>query len=125
MSTIPDQRFRKNERLRSPLDFARVYAVKCSCADPSMVVYVAPNDLSWSRLGRSVSRRVGNAVTRNYVRRRIREAFRLQKDALPRGVDIIVVARARAADNSWDIERSLCTLVGQAMKKHQRRGERA
>ncbi len=112
-----DQRFRYSERLRLQEDFARVFATKCSRADEGLIVYVALNDLAWSRLGRSVSKRIGNAVRRNYVRRRIREAFRTQKGVLPQGVDIVCIAKPRAADRDWDLSASLRRLVEKAVRQ--------
>ena len=122
MTTSGDQRFRRSERLRLRKDFARVFAAKCSQADGALVVYVARNDLEWSRLGLSVSKRVGKAVRRNYVRRRIREAFRTQKNELPKGLDIICVARPKAADVRCDLAHSLRTLVVRAARGLARSG---
>ena len=116
MTTSGDQRFRRSERLRLRKDFARVFAAKCSQADGALVVYVARNDLEWSRLGLSVSKRVGKAVRRNYVRRRIREAFRTQKGELPKGLDIICVARTKAADARCELAHSFRTLVVRAAR---------
>jgi ribonuclease P protein component len=99
-----------------------VFAAKCSQADGSLVVYVALNDLEWSRLGLSVGKRVGKAVRRNYVRRRIREAFRTQKNELPKGLDIICVARPKAADVRCDLAHSLRTLVVRAARGLARSG---
>jgi ribonuclease P protein component len=53
-----------------------------------------------SRLGVTVSRRVGNAVVRNRVKRRIREWFRRDGGALVAGRDVVVIARAAAAEIS-------------------------
>jgi len=50
------------------------------------------------RLGISASRRVGNAVVRNRVKRGVREWFRAGRDRLPRGVDVVVIARRPAAE---------------------------
>jgi len=50
------------------------------------------------RLGVTVSRRVGIAVVRNQVKRRIREWFRRDGQVLVRGRDVVVIARAAAAD---------------------------
>ena len=116
MTMSGDQRFRRSERLRLRRDYARVFAAKCSQADGLLVVYVAPNDLGWSRLGLSVSKRVGKAVRRNYVRRRIREAFRTQKSELPKGLDIICVARPKASDVRYDVAHSLRTLIIRAAR---------
>ena len=97
-----DQRYRSKEHLRAASDFARVYAEKCRRSDSRLVVYVAENQLAWSRLGISVSKRVGNAVRRNYLRRRIREAFRTGRDKLPVGLDIVCVVRPGDAGVEYD-----------------------
>jgi ribonuclease P protein component len=93
----PDQRFLAKHHLRSGVDFRRVYDVKCSAADGRIVVYAARNTLDHSRIGLSVSRKVGNAVVRNRCRRLLREAFRLEREALPDGVDLVVIPR-----HQWD-----------------------
>ncbi len=56
-----------------------------------------PNGLAFSRLGLTVSRRVGNAVVRNRIKRRLREIFRRADAALPPGIDLVAVARPPAA----------------------------
>jgi ribonuclease P protein component len=61
-----------------------------------MAVRSARNDLAWTRFAFSVSKRVGNAVKRNRVRRRLREILRVQP--LLEGFDIVVVARPQAAE---------------------------
>lgn len=56
-----------------------------------------PNGLENSRLGLTVSRRVGNAVVRNRIKRRLREIFRQAGERLPPGIDLVAVARPSAA----------------------------
>jgi ribonuclease P protein component len=99
-----------------------VFATRCSRADRALVIYVAPNDLVWSRLGLSVGKRVGNAVRRNYIKRRLREAFRTQKSELPKGLDIICVARPEVTDERGNLARSLHVLVLRAARDLARRG---
>ncbi len=113
----PNQRFRPHERLRREADFERVFAARRSAGDALMTVHVAANNLEWSRLAVSVPKRIGNAVERHYARRRIRETFRRNKAALPKGLDIVCVARARAADRQADILESLLTLVATAASR--------
>ncbi|MFQ5590409.1 MAG: ribonuclease P protein component [Phycisphaerae bacterium] len=113
-----DQRFRRREHLRRRSDFARVYAAGIRAGDGRLVVYVAENGLAWSRLGLSVSKRLGEAVHRNYVRRRIREVFRTSKRDIPEGLDIVCVATAAGAahDARYDLGRAFVELVARAAK---------
>ena len=89
--------------------------------DALLIVYVAANNLAWSRLGISVSKRVGKAVQRNYVRRRIREAFRSMKADLPTGLDIVCIARPESAHSADDLAASLRSLVLRAAAKWAKR----
>jgi ribonuclease P protein component len=87
-------------------EFDRVFKRGKSVAMPLFVVYAATNSLGENRLGMSVSKKVGNAVVRNRVRRLIRENFRLffwnanarEKTNAPQGYDFIVIARPPAGE---------------------------
>lgn len=87
--------------LTEPRQYERVYSQGISRASGPVVMKVIPNSLEFSRYGISVSRRVGNAVTRNKVKRRIREILRLS--VLTPGWDMVFIARASAAgcDYEW------------------------
>lgn len=118
-----DQRFPGEQRLRTSTDIARVFAKKHASGDDAMVVYLSDNGLAWSRLCVIASRRVGNAVRRNAIRRRLREVFRRNQDALPKGFDIICVVRPRAGEVYGDLEESFRSLVARAVRKtHRRQG---
>ena len=72
-----------------------------------------PNRLGLPRYGITVSKRVGNAVTRNRVKRIIREILRLTP--LPAGWDIVFIARSTAATTAYDIlKKSVTGLLYQA-----------
>lgn len=88
--------FPRGVRLLRPAEFARVYARRTSAADGPLVVYAAPNDAAdgRTRLGLSVSRRIGGAVERNRWKRTLREAFRAARGDLPAGTDVLVVVRS-------------------------------
>jgi ribonuclease P protein component len=66
------------------------------------VVYCRRNRLGANRLGYTVSTKLGHAVVRNRVRRRLREVVRLNSSALTQGWDIILVARGRAVGAPFD-----------------------
>lgn len=114
---MPDQRLRRRERLPHRGDFDRVYARQCRAGDGTLLIYVDRNNLGWSRLGLSVGRKAGGAVARNRIRRRIREAFRLSKETLPCGLDIVCVANAQARDDAYDVAPAMRTLVTRALHK--------
>lgn len=91
--------------------FRRLYQKGKTAADGQLAVYIRPNGRKENRLGFTVSTKVGHAVVRNRIRRRLREIYRLHEDRLIHGVDVVVVARVRAADSSyWQLERSFLKL---------------
>ena len=90
---MPDQGFPKNHRLKTPADFRRVYERRRSASNGRMIVFGCENELGVARLGLSVSRKVGGAVVRNLWKRMLREAFRLSREKLPPGVDLVIVAK--------------------------------
>ena len=103
--------FPKNARLRSAADFKRVYERKCSVSDAWLIVYGLPNDLGHSRIGLSVSRKIGNAVARNRFKRLYREAFRLTRTELPIGYDWIILPRSTREPTLADVQKSLQKLT--------------
>lgn len=78
-------------------EFRRMYSRGRSAATPLMVLYVrhGPNPKG-NRIGITVSTKVGKAVVRNNLRRRFREIFRLNKEKLVPGYDVIIVARVKS-----------------------------
>jgi len=98
-----------------------VLSARCSASDALLVVYAAGNELAWTRLGVSVGRRIGQAVRRNYIRRRIREAFRRNKSELPSGVDLVCVARQADWTRKTDVRSSLIRLAIQAAARWKRK----
>ena len=66
-----------------------------------MAVYCRRNRGDENRLGYTVSTKLGHAVTRNRVRRRLREIYRLNSHSLKTGMDIVVVARTRCVDAKY------------------------
>ena len=81
--------------------FRRLYAKGRSAAGPSVVLYCRRNGSRINRLGLTVGTKVGKAVVRNRVRRRLREIYRLHEAQLRPGWDIVAVARTRAAEADY------------------------
>ena len=78
-------------------EFQRLYRKGKSAAAPTLALYCRKNRQPETRLGLTVGKKVGGAVTRNRVRRRLREIYRLHQGELRTGYDIVVVARVKAA----------------------------
>jgi ribonuclease P protein component len=97
----PTGGFRRSDRLLDARDFRRVSRSGRRVSAEAFVMLVAAPGPGAApdgrRLGISASRRVGNAVVRNRVKRGVREWFRRQRETLPRGVDVVVIARRPAA----------------------------
>jgi ribonuclease P protein component len=74
--------------------FRRLYATS-GHANGYLVLYARPNRTGGNRVGLTVSKKLGCAVVRNRVRRRLREVYRLNEDRFLPGWDIVVVARSR------------------------------
>ena len=75
--------------------FRRLYSTSGQ-ANACMVLYARRNRTGTNRIGITVGKKLGHAVVRNRVRRRIREVYRLNEEKFQPGWDIVVVARTRA-----------------------------
>ena len=82
-------------------DFHRIYAKGKSAVSPCVVVYCRKNRLGTNRTGFTVSKKIGKAVVRNRIRRRLREIVRLNNVRLEQGYDLILVARTRAVEADY------------------------
>ena len=77
-------------------EFRRIYRKGKSAVSPTLVLYCQNNRRGRTRLGITVSTKLGGAVVRNRIRRRLREIWRLNRPSLQEGWDVILVARGRA-----------------------------
>lgn len=87
------EKFLWRDRLHHRREFDAVYSRGARIAGPLFVLFLLPNQLGRSRLGVTLSRKVGNAVARNAARRRLREIFRRWKDLREASLDIVVHGR--------------------------------
>ena len=91
------ERFPRSSRIRKRQEFERVFRKGRRARGPDMHVVALCSENGPARLGLAVSRRVGNAVVRNRVKRRVREIFRRHRDQLP-VADLVVIPFASAAE---------------------------
>lgn len=100
-------------RLRRSEDFRACYEKGHMHRGSLVVVHVLPNSLPVTRIGYSVSKRLGKAVQRNRVRRRLQAIMR-EYDLVP-GYDIVVAARVRAKDATFaELKKGVDTVLRRA-----------
>ena len=94
--------------------FRRLYSTSGQ-ANSYLVLYARKNRTGTNRVGITVSKKLGHAVVRNRVRRRLREVYRLHESRFQPGWDIVVVARSRCIGASFqDLVSSYLTLASKA-----------
>ena len=98
--------------LKKNYEFRRLYNKGKSAASQFAVVYCRRNGSDGNRLGITVSAKIGGAVQRNRIRRRLKEIYRLNEDKLKTGFDIVFVARGRSRNAGYkELESSVLRLL--------------
>ena len=103
---------RGKQWLRESRQYALIYSEGRSWANNIVVMKARPNGLTLSRYGFSISRRVGNAVVRNRVKRLFREILRIMP--LKPGWDIVFIARPAANTDYANLKKSVSRLLLQS-----------
>ena len=99
--------------LKQNHEFRRLYARGRNAVTPTLVIYTRRNRSGGNRVGFTVTVKLGHAVVRNRVRRRLREIYRLHEEELCRGNDLVIVARGRSVGAAYrDLERDFLTACG-------------
>ena len=97
--------------LKKNHEFRRLYNKGKSAASQCVVVYCRRNGKTENRLGLTVSTKIGGAVQRNRIRRRLKEIYRLNEHTLRSGYDVVIVARTRSRYAGYkEIETSVLSL---------------
>jgi ribonuclease P protein component len=117
--TLSGERLRRVQRLRSPRDFQRVRTQGRRVSGAVLLLGYAAraesDDSGLTRIGFSVSRRVGGAVVRNRVKRRLRELMRRKLARIAPGYDLVITARPGAADARMEtLEQEVARLLARA-----------
>lgn len=92
---------KKENRLRKNMEFKKVYKSGKNYWNRNLIVYVRRNGTDKTRIGISITKKVGNAVVRNKLKRRIREVSRVYLPNLRKGYDLIFIPKKNAVDISF------------------------
>jgi ribonuclease P protein component len=104
--------FPKEERIRRRADFLKILREGKKSQTEHFWVSLRPNGLSYCRLGITVGKRVGSAVARNRLKRRLREFFRQNKTLFPPATDFLVSAKKGASGlNFWQLADELRGII--------------
>ncbi len=115
--------FPRNFRIRKTSEYRRIYADGKKIHRGVFVLFFLGNDTPHHRLGVTATKRLGNAVLRNRVKRRIREVFRREKSVLgSRGVDLVVNARRRVETIPWKELQEEFRICGVMIQKEMEHG---
>lgn len=120
--------YRRRHRLTHERQFDAVYEAKCRKSGGPLTIFAVPNGLSHARLGLSVGRKIGSAVVRNTVKRRLREAFRLNQLALAAdglGLDYVINVRVHTLLTRDEYAAHLLACADALLREWTKRGRRA
>jgi ribonuclease P protein component len=90
---VETRTFSKIDRIRKRQDYLRIYEQGSRRSSCHFTIITCRNLLGITRLGTTVSKKAGNAVQRNRIKRLLREFFRLNKSRLPAAQDIVIIAK--------------------------------
>jgi ribonuclease P protein component len=108
------QRFQRGDRLKKRYEFRRAQLSGRRIHTPHFLIVVQPNALRNTRLGITVTKKVGSAVERNRIKRVVREVFRRNRELFPASHDLVFIAKRGSAGIDYG---SLLSELNRAAKK--------
>jgi ribonuclease P protein component len=112
-----DEGFPKSLRLTRRSDFLRVQGSGIKVSTEPLLALALQNSLGKTRVGITVSKKVGNAVIRNRIRRRLREIFRKEGRGFPGGLDLVLIATSRAKQTDFGGLGRACQALAQRLRE--------
>ncbi|MEK6691783.1 MAG: ribonuclease P protein component [Nitrospirota bacterium] len=95
-------RITPDSRIRKGYEFKDIYKIGNSFSSDCLVLFVKKNNLNYPRFGLSVGKKIGGAVKRNRVKRRLREIMRELLRSIQGGFDLVFVARKGTEDMNFN-----------------------
>ncbi|MDD4834286.1 MAG: ribonuclease P protein component, partial [Lutispora sp.] len=103
------------ERIKKNYIFKKVYTNGRYYAEKSLVLYILKNDDDMNKVGYSVSKKIGNSVKRNRVKRLMKENFRKLSEDIKTGYFIVFTARVKSSEaDYYDIEKEMINAIKRA-----------
>lgn len=103
------------ERIKKNYLFKKVYTNGRYYAEKSLVLYILKNDDDINKVGYSVSKKIGNSVKRNRVKRLMKENFRKLSEDIKTGYFIVFTARVKSSEaDYYDIEKEMINAIKRA-----------
>lgn len=91
----------KRFRIRKNMEFKDIYKHGKNYWNRNLILYVKKNDLNETRVGYTITKKIGNAVVRNKLRRRMKEIYRLNFHNIKEGYDLVFIAKRSLKDISY------------------------
>lgn len=120
-SPATPHRFPRELRLTKAVQFEQVRAARGAKHVGPLRVGSMPNDIGHNRLGLAISRKAGNAVRRNKIKRMVRESFRLLQHELPGSYDLVISVRPHDSASLEQYQQWLTEGVAKAHRHWQHR----
>ncbi|MBC8590883.1 ribonuclease P protein component [Wansuia hejianensis] len=105
----------KQYRLRKNMEFKKVYDCGKNYWNRNLIMYVKTNNLDKTRVGYTITKKIGNSVVRNKIRRRMKEIYRLNFHNIKEGYDIVFIPKKNVVNMSYDqLENSFLHIMNMA-----------
>ena len=91
----------KMYRLRSNMEFQKVYNKGKNYWNRNLILFVKKNNLGYTRIGYTITKKIGNSVVRNRIRRQMKEICRLNFDQIEKNYDLVFIAKRNIIDISF------------------------
>jgi ribonuclease P protein component len=110
--------FSPQERIRKKKDFYHLYKKGTRYRGKYFVLIYLSNEFAYSRLAVVAGKKLGNAVTRNAIKRRFRSLFRRNKELLQKPLDLVILPRREVHDAEWkNLEKSYLAVLKDINKR--------